>query len=149
MSWMKKLGEILQRIIDELRGKKPKPEPVPEPVPEPEPVNKGGDGLYKPESRLWLLPSGIRAPMVYQAYEVAGDIRRYLRLGENTGPHATGDQWPVIDNPAYYHNDRLKMRDAKVTRDGARLEAIDRTGKVLAAMTVEQRDVRQEGRTRL
>ena len=114
--------------------------------------NKGGDGLYKPESRLWMMPRGIRAPQVYKAFESIDDggSERYLRIGENTGPKADGAQWPIADSLAYYHPQdaagSLKLRDAKVTRDGARLIAIDGTGRIIAEMTVQQRDVRQEGR---
>jgi hypothetical protein len=152
--WLKILGEKLQEIIDRVRGKDPRPtEPeIPDAPAEPgEPVNKGGDGLYKPESRLWLLPAGIKAPDVGICGEAMpdGDIR-YFRLGNDSGQRADGNQKPGnIDD--YYHPPsialgRLKMRDAKASRDGARFLCFGTGGGLLAEMIVKDRDVRQEGR---
>ncbi len=141
------MKRLLQRLIDWLRGKV-EPDPVPEPVPEPEPsepVNKGGDGLYKPESRLWLLPLGIRAPQVMEAGE---EFVNYFRVGGHTEPFANGHN-TFADDPGFYHNNRLKLRGALASGDGVRFFVLGWDGKVLAEMVVQERNVRQEGRTRL
>jgi len=145
MSWIRKLGKAVQDVIDWFRGKKD-PEPVPEPVPVPdEPVNKGGDGLYKPESRLWLLPLGIRAPQVMEAGE---EFVNYFRVGGHAEPFANGHN-TFADDPGFYHNNRLKLRGTLASGDGVRFFVLGWDGQVLAEMVVEERDVRQEGRTRL
>ncbi len=145
-------ASLLRWVLDDYP---PTPTEPTQPVDPDTPVvkpNKGGDGLYKPESRLWLLPRGIRAPAIFKAFESIDDggSERYLRIGEHTGPLANGAEYPVADHLAYYHPQdaagSLKLRDAKVTRDGARLIAIDGTGRIIAEMVVQQRDVRQEGR---
>ena len=139
-------ASLLRWVLDDYPSTPMPAEPADPDTPVVKP-NKGGDGLYKPESRLWLLPRGIRAPQVFKAFESIDDggSERYLRIGGHEGERANGTQ-SGGDDPGYYHAGRLKLRDAKVTRDGARLIAIDAAGRIIAEMTVQQREVRQEGR---
>jgi len=138
---IKRLGERIQGLIDRIKGKT---DPVPEPVPD-EPVNKGGDGLYKPASRLWLLPLGIRAPQVMEAGEAGVN---YFRVGGHSEPFANGANI-FKDDPGFYHNDRLKLRGALASGDGVRFFVLGWNGELLAEMVVQGRDVRQEGRSKL
>jgi hypothetical protein len=105
---------------------------------------KGGDGLYKPESRLWLLDAGVRSAQVLQAgeYTPEGTVVRWLRIGGNSGARADGSQ-AAADDPGFYHSNRLKLRDAKVSRSGNRLVATLRDGRKLQ-MVIVDREVRQE-----
>jgi len=168
-SLFKKIGKEVQRIIDRLPWRQ-KPEPQPEPeTPEtpqeetPEPINYGGYGLYKPESSLWLLKRGIRAPQVLTAGEynpdgtqvmievkINGKIQltpKWFRLGGASAPYADGTQ-PIQDYDELYHPPSmtlggLKMREAKVKANGNVLKCVLRDGTILSK-TIIDRNIRQE-----
>jgi hypothetical protein len=119
-----------------------------EPEPEKPPVNKGGgDGLYKPETRLWLLPApSPRAPQIRFAaeYRPGGALVKHLRIGTNDGARADGKQTPT-DKADFYHNGRLVFRDAVVSANGNSLIAWTHSGKKYQ-ITIQDRLVRQEGK---
>lgn len=120
---------------------------VPVPDEPAEPVNKGGEGLYKPSTRLWLLPKGPKAPDIRVAaeYKPGGILVKYLRIGKDDGARANGQQAPT-DDPEFYHNGRLVFRDSVVSADGNSLLCWTKAGRKYQ-MTVKQRLVRQEGST--
>lgn len=124
------------------------PEGSEAPAPEEPVVNKGGDGLYKPETRLWLLPEGPSAPQINVAgeYKPGGELVKHLRIGKDNGALADGKQVPT-DNAEFYHNGRVVLRNAVVSANGNSLLAWTRNGQKFK-MTVINRGVRQEGRSK-
>lgn len=134
----------LSEVIAQDDGLPPPPPVEATPEEEPEPVNKGGWGLYKPESSLWLAKLGVRAPQVKTAgeYRPDGTVVKWLQLGNRQGPRADGQQ-PAADSSNYYHSNRLKFRDAKVTASGNTLKLVTRDGKTYTK-TIVDRNVRQE-----
>jgi hypothetical protein len=104
---------------------------------------RGGAGLYKPESRLWLVGS-IKASEVLTAgeYDATGRVVRWLRIGSNDGPRADGNQ-VIVENSDMYHSGQLKLRDAKVSASGNTLILICRDGRRLEKRIID-RDWRQE-----
>lgn len=118
---------------------------APAPTPETPKVNKGGDGLYKPETRLWLLPLGPKAKDINVAgeYRPGGALVKYLRIGIDAGARADGKQTPT-DRADFYHNNRVVLRDSVVSANGNSLMAWTRAGRKYK-MTVIDRNVRQEG----
>jgi hypothetical protein len=104
---------------------------------------RGGDGLYKPESRLWLV-GGVKASDVLTAgdYDATGRVVRWLRIGSNEGPRADGNQ-VIVESSDMYHSGQLKLRDAKVSASGNTLILICRDGRRLEKRIID-RDWRQE-----
>jgi hypothetical protein len=137
--------EVVQVVWNE--GSSDNQEPPTEKPTEPEKVNKGGDGLYKPETRLWLLPKGPKAPNIRYAaeYRPGGILVKNLRIGTNSGERADGKQ-SAKDHPDFYHNGRLVFRDSVVSANGNSLIAWTKTGQKFM-MTVKERLVRQEGKS--
>jgi len=154
-SWIKK-------IISWFRSKqeKPKPDvpptpPVADPAPEPEPekVNKGGQGLYKPESNLYLCEPQVQPWMVQYAGETSktnwpwypADFVKFFRMGSASGPRMDGTTG-VIDFPAGEgrHAGKLKFREAKVTKSGNTIVIVSWDGALLQMKTIQDRNVRQE-----
>jgi len=152
--WYKKAEEVYEETKEQ-EAPKPEPEPAPAPEPEPEPINHGGDGLYKPESGLWLLKRGIRAEHVADAYAVdaQGTRRTNLSWSRNTVRDGNGrliNAYRKVNSvrPDYsasdlYHNHRLKLREAKV-QSGWTLIASDANGQTLARKQIIDGNVRQE-----
>jgi len=116
-------------------------------------IKHGGDGLYKPESGLWLLPRGIKAQHVKEIAEyrdaVCKQRVRYCRWPRNVGGNAGNAEikpgiQPDYNNRDLYHNFRLKARSAKVSANGHTLGCWGRNGKLLAKKTIIDRNTRQE-----
>ena len=107
-------------------------------------------GLYKPESKLWLLPRGIAADSVLWAGEIDenGTVVKYFRLGGNAEPLADGKQAAKNEDGMYHPPHRtlggVKMRNAKATRNGAIFVAHGRDGRLLARKVIKNRTDRQE-----
>lgn len=153
---IKRLGERIQGLIDQIRGKSPEPELIPEDQPHPaERINRGGDGLYKLDTNLYLLPLGIRAEGVSDAAVLKpdGSWRAHIHW-----PRDVGLPWPTpVKNarPDYtkasslYHNERLTLRGVKSAQSGDTLVAYGLGGERLCAMTIIERGIRQEGRSKL
>jgi hypothetical protein len=133
----------------------------------PETLYGGGDGLYKPyewdddgkitaKSKLWLLPAPIKAAQVHRAGEFRpdGTLVRWFSWPGSDVPYPANNR--TVDGTAlapappssYYHNGRLKMRQAKATTAGNIFRALDATGGVLAALTIIDPERRQEGRSK-
>jgi len=134
----------------------------------------GGDGLYKPHewdvdgkvtgnNRLWLLPeknplNGMRflATHLRYAYEAApdaeGDVVRWCtwRGGKRVdGSHVTFNEAGIptsslTESPDFYHANKIKIRDAKVTLSGNILLAKDLFNQVVFRKKIFDRDCRQE-----
>ena len=131
----------------------PTPEPQPEPQPEPEPVNHGGDGLYKPESQLWLLPQRhpngqqMQARMLGRAGEYRDEagtqLVKHFIVGGRNGPRSSGGPYNIPDGEGM-HNYRVKLRDAKATASGNWFLAWDINNNLIYKMQIIDRNVRQE-----
>ncbi len=144
-----KAREIVDAIRDKPEVAQPEVVQPIEPDPEPEPINRGGDGLYKPESSLWLLPRGIRAATIKTAgeYRPDGSLVKWFRLGGNSEPFADGSQ-PIRDHAGMYHPQHqdlggVKLRAARATCSGNVFRTILRDGRVLEKL-IQNKDVRQE-----
>jgi len=151
--------ERLQEELQEKTEPEPTPEPVvepepqPEPQPEPEPINHGGDGLYKPESQLWLLPryhpngQQMQCRMLGRAGEYRDEagtqLVKYFRVGSRQGPVSSGGPYNIPDGEGM-HNYRVKLRDAKATASGNWFLAWDINNNLIYKMQIIDRNVRQE-----
>lgn len=146
----------------------PEPTPVPEPTPEPvpdapeQPINRGGDGLYKPEANLWLLPS--KHPTNGQRFlaehlGTAGEFRdengtelvKYFKWPGGVG--AISDQpmdgaHPAIginpDDGSMYFSAQIKCRSAKANATGNWFIARDIYNQLIFKKQIQDRNVRQE-----
>lgn len=147
--------------------------PEPESTLKEEATLKGGDGTYKPESNLWLLPAvnptngkrftvdqlGIAgefqdevglAPVLI-AREVDGKamlVPKRFKLA-NSGAFRNRDtdgSFRVTDpgTSGYYHNGRLKLRDAKAVNSGSRFLTFDVYGQQIFSKLIIDRNRRQE-----
>ena len=134
-------------------GPPPVVEPTPEPQPEPEPINHGGDGLYKPESQLWLLPryhpngQQMQCRMLGRAGEYRDEagtqLVKYFIVGGRNGPRSSGGPYNIPDGEGM-HNYRVKLRDAKATASGNWFLAWDINNNLIYKMQIIDRNVRQE-----
>ena len=134
-------------------GPPPVVEPTPEPQPEPEPINHGGDGLYKPESQLWLLPQRhpngqqMQARMLGRAGEYRNEagtqLVKHFIVGGRNGPRSSGGPYNIPDGEGM-HNYRVKLRDAKATASGNWFLAWDINNNLIYKMQIIDRNVRQE-----
>ena len=134
-------------------GPPPVVEPTPEPQPEPEPINHGGDGLYKPESQLWLLPQRhpngqqMQARMLGRAGEYRDEagtqLVKHFIVGGRNGPRSSGGPYNIPDGEGM-HNYRVKLRDAKATASGNWFLAWDINNNLIYKMQIIDRNVRQE-----
>ncbi len=126
--------------------------------------NKGGDGLYKPESNLWLLQAknptngkALKASDIGACGEYAdqagtkrlkwfvwpadcGALSRKAMDGMNTvASRNAGKEYPSL-----YHGGRVKCRGAKAMASGSWFVARDIHGQVVARKQIRDRSARQE-----
>ena len=135
------------------------PKPAPAPNPPKEQINRGGDGLYKPSSNLWLLPqrhptngSWFRGKHLGKAGEFRDregtQLVKWFRWPDKIGPMKNkpinGKAIITYHHADIYHNNRIKIRGAKAKHSGSWFLAWDMHGQRVFEKRIIDRNVRQE-----